>query len=103
MAGLVPAIHDWQRLNKGKSWVAGKPGQDAVGTTVPQPPYFNADAGLSGPTIAARAGGDGPDEPGQDAEATGGPILTPMRTSRAITIREAGPRSGTSQPACGLL
>ena len=39
MAGLVPAIHDWQRLNKGKSWVAGKPGQDAVGTTVPQPGF----------------------------------------------------------------
>src|SRR5689334_2338055 len=32
--------------------------------------------GLSGPSVAARAGGDGPDKPGHDAEATGGPALT---------------------------
>src|SRR5689334_25438179 len=32
-----------------------KPGHDAMGTTVPQSPYFNAYAGLSGPSVAARA------------------------------------------------
>src|SRR5690348_2677886 len=35
--------------------------------------------GLSGPSPPARAATGGPDKPGHDAEATGGPILTPMR------------------------
>jgi hypothetical protein len=43
-----------------------KPGRDEMGTIVPQLPYFNADAALSGPSVAARACGDGPDEPGHD-------------------------------------
>ena len=34
--------------------------------------------GLFGPSVAARACGDGPDKPGHDAEATSSPISTPM-------------------------
>src|SRR4051812_45500152 len=33
---------------------------------------------LSGPSVAARAGGDGPDKLGHDVETTGAAILTPM-------------------------
>src|SRR5690349_8787700 len=43
--------------------------------------------GSSGPSPHARAATDGPDEPGHDAEATGGPILTPMGTRPAMTVR----------------
>src|SRR5690348_5745220 len=46
--------------------------------------------GSSGPSVVARACGDGPDEPGHDAEATGGPILTPMRLAPAIRASADG-------------
>src|SRR4051812_27430298 len=44
--------------------------------------------GLSGPSLSAHAATDGSDQPGHDEEATSGPVLTPMRTSRAMTGRE---------------